>query len=94
LGKPYRIKPRCYWELNTWEPDGNTLRTREKTENPFPNLSPLKKKTKERKKTGPLMRVHAESFLIGCMKLLFPKQMGPKLWDIVSKLFVFQISAM
>jgi hypothetical protein len=47
LGKPYRIKLRCYWELNTWEPDGNTLRTREKTENPFPNLSPEKKKEKK-----------------------------------------------
>ncbi len=56
MGKPYGIKPRCYWEhlgenLGTlWELDGNKLGTREKNKKSF-SAHPLKKK----KKTGLFM---------------------------------------
>jgi hypothetical protein len=70
LGKPYRIKPRCYWESlgnnfrtwgTPWEQDGNTFGNKRKNKNNLPH--PAKQKKTE----------SIECLLIDCMKLLFSK---------------------
>jgi len=43
LGKPYGIKPKCYWEHlgeYIWEHDENTLGTREKEKKSLPPHAP------------------------------------------------------
>ncbi len=83
LGKPYGIKPRCYWEHlgeRIWDPDGNMLRThweQGKNTQKIP-LSRPPHTTPKRKK-----RVHHECILslpIDCTEFLFPKQVVTIFW--------------
>jgi len=69
LGKPYGIKPRCYWQhfgnlmRTPWEHDRNTLGTKgKKQKTPLPHF--------KKKETGPFMSA-CQAFPLAALNFSF-----------------------